>query len=558
MFIARSQISCGLNTIKREMEDLALRFTKPDIYYRLASQVSKRKKEREHYVLDVQELIQTALKDHGYLVAVVTGRPKHLYSIHRKMEKRNLSYDQIFDITGFRIVVDTVEECYAVLGLIHSLWTPVPGRFKDYIAIPKANFYQSLHTTVVGPQGERVEIQIRTRQMHDTAERGIAAHWAYKEGIQNQKDIEQFRWLNRLVESNKDLTDPNEFLESVKLDLFSEDVYVFTPKGQVIEFPQGATPLDFAYSIHTDLGHHCIGAKVNNRMVPLKHKLKSGDTVQVLTSANQHPNKDWLKIVKTSRAKNKIRSFVRAEEFGRSLTLGETILERELKRVGTKVKTLIHNGTLKKVADSFSFKSTDDLLSAIGYGKVSTAKVITRAVPRSKELLDSGDQDSELGKLFEIAKQKAGEQHAIRVNGMEDLLVRFARCCNPIPGDAVVGFVTRGRGISVHSRNCPKIFESDPHRLIAIEWDPAQQGQRSAKFRVVCEDRSGLLADISRVIRDNNVNITRAQVGTTRDAKALCLFTVAISNVNQLTKIMSTLEGIPGILSVQRIQKKSG
>lgn len=549
----------GLNTIKREMEDLALRFTKPEVYYRLAAHVAKRRQERDQYIHDVQKLIQTALHDHGYTRASLSGRPKHLYSIHRKMEKRNLSYDQIFDITGFRILVDTVEECYGTLGLIHSLWTPVPGRFKDYIAIPKANFYQSLHTTVIGPQGERIEIQIRTKHMHETAERGIAAHWAYKEGkegAQNQKDLERFRWLSRLVEFNKDLTDPNEFLESVKLDLFSEDVYVFTPKGQVMEFPQGSTPLDFAYAIHTDLGHHCIGAKVNSRMVPLKHKLKSGDTVEILTSPNQKPNKDWLKTVKTSRARNKIRSYVKAEQYERSQALGETILERELKRVGMKVKPLLQNGTLKKVAESFSFKTAEDLLSGIGYGRITATKVVSRIAPKTKEGT-AEEPESQLGKLIEMARTRSPEQHAIRIKGVEDLLVRFARCCNPIPGDPIVGFVTRGRGISVHSRNCPKIFESDPHRLIEIEWEPDQDAQRSAKFRVVCEDRSGLLADLSKVIRDNNANITRAQIGTTRDRKAVCLFTITIANLKQLTKIMATMEGIPGVLSVQRLQKKS-
>ncbi len=305
--------------MKRELEVLSLRYTRPEIYYKLVAQVAKKVKEREKYTEDVRSMILQALKEHGYNDANVSGRPKHFYSIHKKMEKRNLTYDQVFDITGFRIIVNSVEQCYGVLGIIHSIWTPVPGRFKDYIAIPKANFYQSLHTTVVGPGGERVEIQIRTREMHDTAERGIAAHWAYKENINAQKDKAGFDWLNRLMEWNRDLSDPNEFLETVKLDLFTEDVYIFTPKGQVMEFPQGSTPIDFAYSIHTDLGHHCIGAKVNGRMVPLKHKLKSGDTVEILSSPSQRPNKDWLKIVKTSRAKNKIRNFIKVEEHERSM-----------------------------------------------------------------------------------------------------------------------------------------------------------------------------------------------------------------------------------------------
>lgn len=433
----------------------------------------------------------------------------------------------------------------------------MPGRFKDYVAIPKANFYQSLHTTVVGPGGERIEIQIRTKEMHDTAERGIAAHWAYKEGKGAGKDMERFSWLNRLVEWNRDLSDPNEFLETVKLDLFTEDVYIFTPKGQVMEFPQGATPLDFAYAIHTDLGHHCIGAKVNERMVPLKHKLKSGDTVEILTSPNQRPNKDWLKIVKTSRAKNKIRQFIKVEEHERSLSTGEMILEKELKREDLRVKALLKDGTLQKTAESFSLKSTDDLLSAIGYGKISARKVVTKLLPKEAEGQSPKEGSGPLQKIFEEATKKNKERLAVKVKGVEDLLVRFARCCNPVPGDSVIGFITRGRGISVHSRKCPKIFDSDPNRRVEIDWDLSKQTERNVKVRVVCEDRPGLLADMSKAIRDQNVNITRAQIGTTKDKKAVCLFAVSISDLSHLRKIISTLEGISGVISVERVQRNT-
>ncbi len=556
----------GLSSMKRELEDLSLRYMKPEIYFKLVALVEKRLEERQDYVKDVQAMVQSALQSHGYTSALVTGRPKHFYSIHTKMEKRNLSYEQVYDITGFRIIVDTVEACYGCLGLIHSLWTPVPGRFKDYIAIPKANFYQSLHTTVVGPKGEKVEFQIRTRQMHDTAERGIAAHWAYKEGGSNNRDLERFKWLSRLVEANQDLGDPNEFLESVKLDLFSEEVYVFTPKGQVMEFPQGATPLDFAYTIHTDLGNRCIGAKVNNRMVPLKYKMKSGDTLEILTSPNQTPNKDWLKIVKTGRAKNKIRNFIKTVEHERSLATGEMILDKELKRNSLKLKALMNDGSLLKVAESFSFKSVQDLLSAVGYGKISPQKVLTRLVPKDKDKDKEKDKEKEteekkepgmLQRFFQAAKTKTADRHVVKVKGVEDLLVRFARCCNPVPGDPVTGFITRGRGISVHSRNCPKIFDSDPHRLVEIEWDISSQAQRSARIRILCEDRAGLLADMSQVIKEQKVNITRAQIGTTRDKKAVCHFTISITSLPQLKQVISTLEGVPGVIMVERVQKKS-
>lgn len=560
----------GLSAMKRELEDLSLRYTKPEIYYKLVAQVAKKIKERDQYTQDVLAMIEGALQEHGYHNAQVSGRPKHFYSIHKKMEKSNLAFEQVYDLTGFRIVLETVEQCYGVLGLIHSLWTPVPGRFKDYIAIPKANFYQSLHTTVVGPGGEKIEIQIRTQEMHDTAERGIAAHWAYKEGKNISQESSKFSWLNRLVEWNKDLQDPNEFLETVKLDLFSEDVYIFTPKGKVIEFPQGATPLDFAYSIHTDLGHHCIGAKVNGRMVPLKYKLKSGDTVEVLTSPNQTPNKDWLKLVKTSRAKSKIRQFIKVQEHESSKVMGEMILEKELKKEDLKFKTILKEGLLDSAAQSFSLRNVEDLLSAIGYGKLSAKKVISK-LPLPKEAKDSSESKEAketkevketketkrpLQKIVEEASRKSTSRQVVKVKGIEGLLVHFARCCNPVPGDSVVGFITRGRGISVHTRKCPKIFDSDPHRLIDIEWDMTTPSERSVKIRVICEDRPGLLADMSGVIKDQEANITRAQIGTTKDKKAVCLFSISIKNLSHLSKIISTLEGVPGVLSAERVQKK--
>jgi len=545
----------GLSSMKRELEDLSLRFTKPEIYYRLVQQVAKKMKEREQYTNDVLGILNQTLQDNGYKDAEVTGRPKHFFSIHQKMESRNLTYEQVYDITGFRILVASVEQCYGVLGLIHSLWPPVPGRFKDYIAIPKANFYQSLHTTVIGPGGERIEVQIRTRGMHDTAERGIAAHWAYKEGGVSTGEKGKFDWLNRLVEWNRDLLDPNEFLETVKLDLFQGEVYVFTPKGQIMELPKDASPLDFAYAIHTDLGHHCMGAKVNSRIVPLKHKLKSGDTVEVITSPTQRPNKDWMKIVRTSRAKNKIRAYIKAEEHEKSKQTGEILLEKELRKNELRLKDLLKDGTLVKVAEQFSLQGADDLLSAVGYGKLSTKKILTKILP-PKENEEAKDEGF-LQKIFETAAKKKKESQTVKVKGVDDLLVRFARCCNPVPGDSVIGFITRGRGISVHSKKCPKIFDSDPHRLVDIEWDVSKTAERQVKVRVICEDRPGLLADMSKVIRDNDANIASANIGTTKDKKAVCLFSLAVQDVTHLRKIISKLEGVNGVISVERVQKKT-
>jgi GTP diphosphokinase / guanosine-3',5'-bis(diphosphate) 3'-diphosphatase len=543
----------GLSAVKQELEDLGLRFTKPEVYYRLVQLVSKKLEDRANYTQDVQQMIQQALTDHGYTTAAVTGRPKHFFSIHKKMESRNLTFDQIHDMQGFRILVASVEQCYATLGIIHSIWTPIPGRFKDYIAIPKANMYQSLHTTVIGPGGERIEIQIRTHKMHETAEKGIAAHWAYKEGKPTQSTSDHFTWLNRLVEWNNEFKDPTDFLESVKLDLFAEDVYVFTPKGLVKEFPQGSTPLDFAYAVHTDLGHRCIGAKVDGRLVPLKHKLVSGDTIEILTSPNQKPNKDWLKIVKTSRAKNKIRAFIKTEEYEQSKAMGQVMLEREVKRSDYKGKNPVKDGTLQKIAESFSLKSMDDLFSEIGYGKLSVHKVISKLVNKPSA---QAENRGPLQQIFDKAAEKSHDRQVVKVKGVDDLLIRFARCCNPVPGEAVIGFITRGRGISVHQNNCPKVLNSDSHRRIEIEWDQTKQGTREVKVRIISEDRPGLLADLSRVIRDNLVNITRAQIGTTKDKKAVCVFGVNVTDLGQLRKIISTLEGVPGVVSVTRVQKK--
>ncbi len=545
----------GLSSVKRELEDLGLRYTKPETYYKLVTQVAKKIKEREKYTADVQAMIQAALQDHGYANTVVKGRPKHFFSIHQKMERRSLTFEQIYDITGFRIMVDSIEHCYGTLGVIHSLWTPVPGRFKDYIAIPKANLYQSLHTTVIGPGGERIEIQIRTHEMHDTAERGIAAHWVYKAGGGLSREQERFSWLNRLLEWNKEVSDNTEFLETVKLDLFSEDVYVFTPKGKVMEFPQGATPLDFAYSVHTELGTHCIGAKVNSRIVPLKYKLKSGDSIEVLTSPSQFPNKDWLKIVKTSRAKNKIRAYIKAREHDTSKISGQNILEKEFRRDGVNLSVMIKDGSLQKIAESFSLKTADDLLSSVGYGKISAKKILTKVTNR--ESTAAPEKKAPMQRIAEEAAKKSKTSQTVKVRGVDDLLVRFARCCSPVPGDNVIGFITRGRGISVHAKACPKVLGTDPHRLVDIDWDLSKPAERKVQIRIICTDRPGLLADMSDAIGQHNVNITNARVGTTKDRRAVCQFSLTIADLKQLKTILSELRGVPGVTSAERVQKKN-
>lgn len=545
----------GLARVKQELEDLGLRFTKPEVYYQLVQSVSQKLKEREKYTGEVQRLIEQSLLDHGYSKFLVTGRPKHFYSIHKKMETRNVPFDQIYDLQGFRIIVETLEQCYAALGIIHSMWTPIPGRFKDYVAIPKANMYQSLHTTVIGKGGERIEIQIRTQKMHETAEKGIAAHWAYKEGKAAVAD-DKFKWLSRLVEWNNEFKDPTEFIESVKLDLFAEDVYVFSPHGKVLEFPQGATPLDFAYAIHTDLGNRCVGAKVDGKLVPLKYQLVSGDTIEILVAPNQKPNKDWLKLVKTSRAKNKIRAYLKAEEFEQSKGMGLVVLERELRRAEFRTKNLLKDPNLQKAAESFSLKTVEDMLSEIGHGKLSVHKVVSRLTQKAPT--SDPENKGALQQIFDRAAESSPDKLIVKVSGAEGLLVRFARCCNPVPGEAVIGFITRGRGISVHQRNCPKMLASDPHRLIEIDWDKSKSANREVKVRVTSLDRPGMLADLSKVIRDLNANITRAQIGTSRDKTAICLFTISIHDLAHLRQIIRTLEGISDVISVARVQKKIG
>ena len=549
----------GISWIKLEFEDLCLRYLHPDVYYKLAQKVSKTKKEREKYTEEVADILTEKLKEYE-MQAQVSGRAKHFYSIYKKMERRKVDYDQVYDVIAFRIVVDNITECYKSLGVIHATYKPVPGRFKDYIAMPKANAYQSLHTTVIGPYGERVEIQIRTQDMHQVAEGGIAAHWKYKEGKFDSRSHENVAWVTRLLEWHKDLDDPNEFLETVKIDLFAEDVFVFTPKGEVKELSFGATPLDFAYAVHTDVGHKCVGAKVNGKIVPLKHRLKSGDTVEVITSPTQSPSKDWLKIVKSSRAKAKIRAFIKIQERDRARELGREILEKAIKPYSLTIPKLDRSGELLKLAQHFHFRSAEELYVAFGYGRVIPDNVIPLLVP--KEALErrleaaKAEDQSFLKRVFNTARKQSTSRNAITVSDLDDVLIRFGRCCNPLPGDSIIGFITRGRGVTIHTATCTKAMDNDQERRVDVQWNlhDKESIRRHVKIRVLSLDEPGLLAVMSQTISACGVNIASANIRTTKDKKAIAIFDVEVGDISQLQKVTSALEGKKGVITVQRVR----
>ena len=551
----------GISWIKTELEDLSFKYIKPAEYNDLLEKMTRRKKEREKYIEDVSELIKVKLSERG-LTGGVDGRYKHLYSIYKKMRANGIDFDQVHDLIAFRLLMPNVPNCYEALGLIHQIWKPVPGRFKDFIAIPKPNMYQSLHTTVIGPLGERVEVQIRTDEMHKIAEEGIAAHWAYKEGKAIvSKDDEKFAWLRQLMEWQQDLKDPKEFLETVKVDLFTDEVFCFTPKGDVKSLPRGATPVDFAYAIHSDVGGRCVGAKVNGKIVPLRYKLKNGDMVEVLTSPQAHPSKDWLTFVKTSRAQQRIRGFIKEQQREKSLQLGRELSDREFRKFGLNLNKLIKNGEMKPVCEEWGYRVEDDLLVAVGYGKVQPQQLVQRFIPADKQAaaVDGAASHGSSGGLMsgvtEMARKLVGRppKGGVQIGGVDDVLVRFGRCCNPVPGDQIVGFITRGRGVTVHTLGCEKALATDPERRVDVSWDVRGDFKRPVTLRVLTRDRPGLLADISNTFSQKGVNISQANCRSTGDDRAVNTFEVTISDLKQLTELMRTIERLQGVYSVERI-----
>ena len=555
----------GISWIKTELEDLSFRYTRPKDFHDLTEKVEKKKKDREKYIENVIHVIEGKLKESG-VPGDVAGRFKHLYSIHKKMRQQGIEFEQVPDVIAFRILTDEVAQCYGALGLMHQMWKPVPGRFKDFIALPKPNMYQSLHTTVIGPLSERIEIQIRTHEMHRVAEEGIAAHWAYKEGKSTpSSDDEKFAWLKQLLEWQQDLKDPKEFLDTVKVDLFTEEVFVFTPKGDVRSLPRGATPVDFAYAIHSDVGARCIGAKVNGKIVPLRYKLKNGDQVEVLTSPQAHPSKDWLTFVKTSRAQQRIRAFIKEQQRDKSLQLGRELADREFKRFGLNLNKMMKNGELKPVTEPMGYRTDDDLMVALGYGKVQPSQLIERLLPadklealkaeNSKEQPPPSGASAIFNSVTEMARKVVGRKPAggVSVGGIDDVLVRFGRCCNPVPGDAIVGFITRGRGVTVHTTGCEKSMATDPERKVDVQWDVKGDFKRPVTLRVLTADRPGLLADISQTFSKKGVNISQANCRATGDDRAVNTFEVTITDLKQLNDLIRTIEKLDGVFSVERV-----
>lgn len=535
----------GIEWLKGELEDEAFKYLLPLEYKNVVSKIAKKRKERDTYIEEVIELLKGKFQQFK-LDAVIFGRAKKLYSIYRKTILEKLELDDIYDLTAFRVIVNNVKDCYLALGLIHSFFRPIPGKFNDYIALPKPNMYQSLHTKVVGPYGEKIEIQIRTHEMHKIAEEGIAAHWKYKEGsVFDPKEDKIFGWLRRLIESQQELKDNKEFMEIFKIDLFPDEIYVFTPRGDVKELSKGSTPVDFAYAIHSQLGHTCVGAKVNGRLVPLKYELKSGDTVDIQTNQAHKPSKDWLNFVKTSRAKTKIRQWIKAEQRERSIELGKSLIDKELSKYDLSLTKMLKTGELLGLAKEFSFETVDDLFAGVGYGLYSPMQVLGKIIPEVEKP----------GKLQQIISNiKTGKDNAIRVQGVDGMVVRFAKCCNPIPGDIIFGFITRGRGLTIHAADCPNIHTYDEQRKIDVTWEPNKNYTYPVKLKIIGDDRKGLLSDISSTMASNKVNIIGAQAMTNQDKTASGIYEVEVGNMSKLQKVIKSIQKIKGVKSVERIR----
>jgi GTP pyrophosphokinase len=538
----------GIYWMKEELEDRAFKELYPEIYAQIEELVQGSVVERERYIEEVSSRLEREIRARD-VSCEVTGRLKSPHSVYKKMQEQNLTIDQIHDLVAFRVIVDgTAATCYETLGVVHGLWKPVPGRFKDYIAMTKPNGYQSLHTTVIGPVGRRMEVQIRTQEMHRVAEMGIAAHWKYKDGGElRSSDEHKFAWLRQLLEWQQHLSDPNEFIETVRVDLFSDEVYVFTPRGDVIALPAGAGPIDFAYAVHSEIGDHCAGSKVNGVLVPLRHKLANGDTVEIITSPHQRPRQEWLDLVVSGRAHSRIRHAVKIEQTERSRGLGRELLRRELGKRGLNFDRIVKTGKLSALARELSHKDLDSMLQAVAYGRVD-AKQVARRLSGSET--DEPRKPSLLQRVLQIGSRPG----VVRVDGHENVVVRFAKCCTPLPGDPVQGFITRGRGVTVHQRDCSKIFHLDPERRVPVEWSSAPGDLRAVKLRVVSEDRPGMLAAITNKISGAGINIDSAHVSTSLHNRAVQEFDVRVKDRKHLDTVLKELSRIRGVLSVERVR----
>ena len=536
----------GLYRLKVRLENYGLMYLKPDVYAQISEGIDRFQDQGQTYIDKVCGMINDVLRDNE-INGRVTGRIKHIYSIYHKMKQRGLTLDQIFDMIAFRVVVNNLRECYTVLGLVHSLWKPVPGKFKDYISMPKANMYQSLHSTVIGPDGERIEIQIRTEEMHQLAENGVAAHWSYKEhGSKKAQDAERFSWLRQILDWQGDLKDSRDFMSTLSLDLFQDEVYVFTPRGQVKELPEGATPVDFAYAIHTEVGNHCAGAKINGRIVPLNTPLKNGDTVEIITDASRNPSRDWLQFVKSGKARSRIKHWIGTEERARSLALAKEFLEKEGRRMGINVGKAIKNGEFEPVVKEFSFRQLDDLFSAIGHGRLTARQVLRKLLPKEEQKPDERKQADKQPKPKDASD-------AISIKGVDGVLIRYAQCCNPLPGDPIVGYISRGLGVTIHTQDCPNVANMEPERLIDVSWGGEEESKvLPARIKLLCKNQSGVLGMVSSLLAKEGVNIDSGNFKSAVDGMSELDFVIEVKTTTQLYGIIEKLRKLDAVQEVTR------
>lgn len=539
----------GIYWMKKELEDTSFMYMQPEEYNQIKNLINKDREESEKYIETVKGIIKKKLDEH-HLKGDVLGRYKYHYSIYKKMVSQNLSFEEVYDIVAFRIILDSIPQCYEVLGLIHSIWKPVAKKFKDYIGVPKPNMYQSLHTTVIGPFGERIEIQIRTSDMDRIATSGIAAHWSYKEGQGFDEKISQaFSWIQNLVENQEDFIDPDEFLENVRIDLFPDEVYAFTPQGDIKSLPRGATPVDFAYLIHTEVGNQCVGAKVNGRLVSLQYELKTGDTVEITTSKKGHPSKDWLNFVKTVKARSRIRHWIKIQEKERSITLGREMCEKAFRKYRLNFNALLKSEEMAKVVEGFGFKKIDDLIASVGYGKITPLQIIRKIAPKPEPI---DDQESIFNKIIGRVRKKK-PKGGVTVKGVDDILIKFGKCCQPVPGDPITGYITRGFGVTVHRKHCVNALKMSPERQIDVKWSVDVGETYPVKIRIRSYDRVGLLADIASSISKNGANILSANTETKGTKIVESFFIITVEDTNHLDRILSAIRKVKHIHEARRI-----
>jgi GTP pyrophosphokinase len=539
----------GIQDIKRQLENVAFKYLHPDQYEEIERRINRDRDEREKYISRVKKIIDEKMEETG-IDCEVLGRHKHYYSVYRKMLTQDLAYDEVYDIIAFRIIMDKVSQCYEVLGLLHALWKPIPQKFKDYIGFPKANMYQSLHTTVIGPSGERVEIQIRTKEMDKVAKSGIAAHWSYKEGKSiDEKTGQTFAWIRNLVENQENIKDPDEFMESVRIDLFPDEAYVFTPHGDIKSLPKGATPVDFAYHIHTEVGNRCVGAKVNGRIVNLSAELNTGDIVEIITSKNHQPSKDWLNFVKTVKARSRIRQHIKVQEKGRSITLGREMCEKAFRKNRMNFNALLRSEEMEKAVKDFGFKTAEDLIADVGYGKITSLQVLHKFIPKP----EPEDTDkSILGRLIGRKSKKKSPEGVI-VKGVDDVLVKFGKCCQPVPGDSITGYITRGFGVTIHRVNCINALKMSPERRVDVNWDQDLSETYPVKVKVCSHDKVGLLADITASISKNGANIIHANTDTHENMMVDTFFTITVKSTSHLIEVINAIKKVKNVIEVKRL-----